>query len=94
MPYLSLDDLVDKGVEFGPEGIPTQWKPSPERFPNVVLDPHFSFGSPVVVPGFIPTATLYEAVLAEGDEEAAAGWYGVDPSIVRQAVTFELDVVQ
>jgi hypothetical protein len=62
--------------------------PFPE-FPNVVIDPRFALGRPVVEPGFVPTATLAAAYLAEGSVNAVAEWYGTRPAAVTQAVGFE-----
>ena len=70
------------------DDIAIRMNPLPE-FPNVVVDPRFALGRPVVEPGYIPTDTLAAAYLAEGDVDAVAEWYGTDPSAVTQAVGFE-----
>ncbi|WP_181702722.1 DUF433 domain-containing protein [Chthonobacter albigriseus] len=62
--------------------------PFPE-FPNVILDPRFALGRPVVSTGYIPTDTLAAAFLAEGDVDEVAEWYGTDTASVFQAVGFE-----
>jgi uncharacterized protein (DUF433 family) len=60
-----------------------------DEFPNIIIDPRFALGRPVVESGYIPTETLAEAFLAEGDIEAVAEWYGTDRDSVTQAVAFE-----
>ena len=57
--------------------------------PNVIIDPKFAFGRPVVRVGHVPTETLAAAFIAEGDIEAVAGWFGTDSASVTQAVAFE-----
>lgn len=60
-----------------------------DEFPNVIIDPRFALGRPVVDRGHIPTETLAAAFLAEGDIDAVAEWYGTDRDSVTQAVAFE-----
>jgi uncharacterized protein (DUF433 family) len=60
-----------------------------DEFPNIIIDPRFALGRPVVESGYIPTETLAEAFLAEGDIEAVAEWYGTDRDSITQAVAFE-----
>ena len=59
------------------------------ELPNVIIDPRFALGRPIVVPGHIPTDTLATAFLAEGSIVEIADWYRTDPSSVTQAVAFE-----
>lgn len=63
-------------------------QPFPE-FPNVIIDPKYALGRPVVEGTFIPTRTLASAYLAEGDLEAVANWFDTDADFVTQAVGFE-----
>ena len=60
-----------------------------DEFPNVIIDPRFALGRPVVAPGHIPTETLAAAFLAEGEIDAVAEWYGTNRDSVTQAVAFE-----
>jgi uncharacterized protein (DUF433 family) len=70
------------------DDIAVQLRPFDE-FPEVIIDPHFAIGRPVAKVGHIPTETLAEAFLAEGNIEAVADWYGTDRDSVTQAVAFE-----
>jgi uncharacterized protein (DUF433 family) len=70
------------------DDLAVRMNPFPE-FPNVVVDPRFALGRPIVEPGHVPTDTLAAAYLAEGDVDAVAEWYGTDPAAVTQAVGFE-----
>jgi uncharacterized protein (DUF433 family) len=60
-----------------------------DEFPNVIVDPRFALGRPVVESGYVPTDTLAAAFLAEGDIDGVAEWYGTDRDSVTQAVAFE-----
>lgn len=60
-----------------------------DEFPNVIVDPRFALGRPVVEPGYVPTETLAAAFLAEGDLEEVAVTYGTESKSVTQAVAFE-----
>lgn len=62
--------------------------PFPE-FPDVIVDPRYALGRPVVQPNCIPTATLAAAYLAEGDVDDVADWFGTAPAAITQSVGFE-----
>lgn len=62
--------------------------PFPE-FPDIIIDPKYALGRPVVDKVFVPTRTLASAYLAEGDLEAVAEWFDTAPELVSQAVGFE-----
>jgi uncharacterized protein (DUF433 family) len=70
------------------DDIAAQLRPFDE-FPKVLIDPRFAMGRPVVENGHIPTETLAEAFLAEGDIDAVAEWFETDRDSVTQAVAFE-----
>jgi hypothetical protein len=59
-------DSLKKDVVFDPKGDVLYWRPRPQIAPNVVVNPAYSFGRPVLIPSRIPTATLEKAVKAEG----------------------------
>lgn len=56
---------------------------------QVVVDPSLRFGEPIIARHGIPTAVLHSAYEAEGSYKAAAHWYGVPQSAVKDAVDFE-----
>jgi uncharacterized protein (DUF433 family) len=60
-----------------------------DEFPNVIIDPRFALGRPVVKSGYVPTDTLAAAFLADGDIDDVAEWYGTDRQSVTQAIAFE-----
>lgn len=60
-----------------------------DEYPEIVIDPRFALGRPIVTEGFVPTDTLAAAFLSEGDVDAVAEWYGTTPSGVTQAIGFE-----
>lgn len=70
------------------DDVAVRMTPFPE-FPNVIIDPAYALGRPVVDNGFVPTRTLAAAYLSEGDLDAVADWYSVHPDLVTQAVGFE-----
>lgn len=59
------------------------------EFPDIVVDPNFALGRPIVLPGHVPTEALASAFLAEGDVDAVADWFGLEPKAVTQSVAFE-----
>ena len=79
-------------IEFDPSGYPIRWKPDPED-ENIVVDPRFAFGKPIVLPSHMPTATLAQAAEVEGSAEAAARAYEVTQEEVERAVKFETRVL-
>ncbi|QNI03593.1 DUF433 domain-containing protein [Halomonas sp. SH5A2] len=76
------------GIKFDADGHPILWQPDPEN-PNIVVDPRFAFGKPIVLPSHMPTATLAQAVEVEGSPEDAARAYDVTQEEVEDAVKFE-----
>lgn len=56
---------------------------------RVVLDPHRSFGDPVVAEEGVPTSVLAKAWEAEKSVDAVSYWYGVSPEAVQDAVDYE-----
>ncbi|MEO8716461.1 MAG: hypothetical protein ABI369_15765 [Acetobacteraceae bacterium] len=90
--YVLLDVLRESFLEeFDLEGedLLRAWHPRSGQ-PNVRVDPERAFGRPIVEPG-IPTRTLADALMAEGDDaERVARLYGTTPGLVREAAAFEL----
>jgi uncharacterized protein (DUF433 family) len=87
--YAILEPALQEGIEFDTRGYVRSWHPSKEQ-PHVILDPHRSFGRPILGPVSVPTRTLYDAFRAEGSIERVAHWYRVEPGLVQEAVAFEL----
>lgn len=82
-----IGDTLFEGIEFdGNEA--ARWWPLGESA-RVVLDPHRSFGQPIVDKEGVPTMVLARAVRAEGSVERVARWFEVESASVRAAVEFE-----
>ena len=79
-------------VIFDPNGDAVSWKPRPEIAPNVVLNPSFSFGKPILLKSRIPTEVLAKAYKVEGSVKIVSDLYDVPERQVREAVGFERDL--
>ena len=91
-----MGEIIEKSLFdtiFYIDDLARQWHPNPET-PNVVIDPQFAFGHPVVEDIWIPTGTIYDAYLAEGGVAETADEFEVDEEVVRQAVKFEQELDQ
>ena len=89
--YDVLEGLFAKDMEFDVDGLARSWRPEPAIAPQVIVAPVFGFGRPVVSERRLPTATLFDAWIANGnDAEEVADWFDIDPASVTEAVAFEL----
>ncbi len=75
-------------VEFNTKRQAARWWPLGQSR-LIVLDPHRSFGHPIVNEEGVPTSVLANAVRVEGSDRTVARWYGVSLRAVRAAVEFE-----
>lgn len=93
--YVTMEESLDRGLAFDPStGLARQWKPRPKEFPQIALDPLVAYGQPAIMPTGIPTSTIYSAWKAEdGDIPSVANWYEIEVSSVRQAIDFELSML-
>lgn len=93
--YEVLEEVLAKGVEFDPSsGLAFRWTPKPKEFPAIVVDPLVAYGQPALEREGVPTDTLYTAWKAEGGNvRAVADWYEVDEALVRQAIEFEIGLL-
>ena len=90
---LAFDELVGpflRKLDYQDEQIARRFWPR-EHKGRVVLDPRRSFGTPIDAETGVPTATLYDAVIANPDQDhtTIAKWFGVPPEAVRAAVEYE-----
>lgn len=92
--YVVIEDVLAKGLTFDPaSGLATEFRPKAAEFPRVMLSPTVAYGQPCVRPSRIPTSTIFNTWKAEnGDYKAVADWFGVDESIAKEAVEFELSL--
>jgi hypothetical protein len=92
--YAVIEQVLAKGISFdAATGLAREWRPRPNDFPDVALNPLFAYGRPVVLPklGAVPTSAIYKLWKAEGGSYAAVvDWFEVEEKLARQAVEFEL----
>jgi uncharacterized protein (DUF433 family) len=88
--YAVLEASLAKGVAFDPASdLAESFHPLTE-FANVIADPRFAFGRPVIGEKHVPTAALVRLWKAEGQRsERVADAFGLEPSEVEEAVRFE-----
>lgn len=65
-----------------------RWRPYKGKS-SIVIDPQRSFGQPIAAASGVPTATLADAVEAEGSIANVARLFEIDPSAVKDAVRYE-----
>jgi len=88
-----LAAALKEGVVFGESGVARAWHPRPRITPNVVVDPRFAFGQPILEQSATPTRALLDAFHAEGESyEMVANWYQLPVEQVRQAIEFEFQL--
>lgn len=92
--YDVIEQFLAKGIEFHPaSNLPESWRPDPETFPDVILDPHRAHGLPILNKYGVPTSALFGLWRAEEqDYDAVADWYEIPREAVEQAVEYELDL--
>lgn len=88
--YETIERVLAKGVEFNPDTLLAEEWPPYSECPRVTINPRYAYGHPVIGKNRIPTAALYRLWKAEGSRERVAGWYGVTPDEVDEAVEFEV----
>lgn len=79
-----------KEVDFDANAPLRWWPPTGKR--EVMIDPQFAFGAPVVRGPGIRTRVLADCYEAEGSFRAAAWWYDIPERLVKAAVGFELSL--
>ena len=77
-----------KNIEFDNERIPRRWWPRGKAH-LVALDPHRSFGQPIIFRDGVPTSILVRSVAANGSVDEVARWFEIQPDSVREAVDYE-----
>lgn len=86
-----IKDSLYAGIEYD-NGQARRWYPEP-RSRMVVVDPALQFGHPIVEACGVPTASLYAAYAAEGEDRGrVARLFDIDPRHVEAAVRFERDL--
>lgn len=92
--WAAIESIVAKNVVFDPKtAIARIWHPLGQEYPNVIVDPRFAFGQPVIGERPTPTSALFKQWKAEaGNVERVAKWFRVAPVDVHEAVEFELSL--
>ncbi|MEM6555534.1 MAG: DUF433 domain-containing protein [Pseudomonadota bacterium] len=84
-----VQDFFDQGVEWSASQYAEYWQPKKTAFPSIVIDPRVSFGRPSIINRGLAVDTVFDALEAEdGDYDAVANWFEIDPQLVREAVQF------
>jgi hypothetical protein len=92
--YDVLENALAKGIAYDAgTDLARLWRPEPEKYPHVVLNPHRANGLPTLEPKGVPTRTLHDLFRAEGNNyEAVADWFEVDVTGVKEAVAYEIEI--
>lgn len=92
--YQVIEQILEMGVKFDDAtGAAKEWRPNENLAPDVYINPHYAFGQPVVGNKAVATSAIYQTYQAEeGNKEKVADWYGIDVTLVTQAVQFEVSL--
>ena len=84
---LSKPELFE-GIDFK-DDLPTRWMPYKD-LPEVILDPAYNYGMPVLKKYNLKTLTVFDAYVAEQEDiNKVSKWFGIEPEIAMQAVKYE-----
>ncbi len=83
MPSLKRD------VVYDPDGNARVWYPRRALAPNVIINPHHSFGRTILKDSRIPTATIARAYDVEKSIGVVSAMFEIPERRVREAVSFE-----
>lgn len=85
-----IEESLRVGMDWDAKQFAISWRPRPKKFPNIVVDPRLSFGRPSIANRGISIEMIYDVVQAEdGDMKKVAAWYAIPVSEVREAVSFQ-----
>lgn len=92
--WAAIESVVARNVGFDPETeIARTWRPLGQQYPNVVVDPRFAFGQPVIGSRPTPTSAIFKQWRAEsGNVDRVARWFRVATTDVNEAVGFEISL--
>lgn len=77
-------------LHFSASGIADAWFPRKDFAPQVRVSPRVSFGKPSLLRSGVPTETLFNAYISDGnDASSVANWFSVPEQDVSEAVAFE-----
>ncbi len=88
MRELSKPELLE-GIDFENE-LAARWYPYKNELPEVVLDPEYNYGMPILRSCNIKTSSIYDAYIAENENaDIVADWFNIPVDLVNQAVKYE-----
>ncbi|MFQ5972368.1 MAG: hypothetical protein ACE5Q3_08530 [Alphaproteobacteria bacterium] len=90
--YEAIEEVLAKGLAFNPKTfLAEEWTPLKNDCPNVVVNPRYDFGRPVIGPRHVPTAAIFRQWKAEkGDRSRVADWWQIEIGEVDEAIEFEV----
>jgi uncharacterized protein (DUF433 family) len=88
--YDTIERVLAKGVEFNPKTLLAEEWPPYSECPNVIINPRYAYGHPVIGEKRVPTAAIFRLWKAEGNPAKVANWYGVSIGEAEEAVEFEV----
>jgi uncharacterized protein (DUF433 family) len=83
-----VDPYLYRGIEFGPSQEAARWLHEAGHR-RIVIDPHRSFGKPILAKEGVPTGVLFDAWQAAGSIERVAWQFELAKTSVSAAIDFE-----
>lgn len=85
-----IEESLQRGVDFDPQSdLAVAWKPFPDTFASVILDPRKNFGRPSLTESGIGVEDVHDAWISEdGDRAAVSNWFQLPESEVDVAIRF------
>lgn len=88
-----IQESLKRGVEFNTNMYLDEWRPRPDEYPKIVINPRMSSGQPSLRHSGVSVDTIVDAWRAEeGDAEAVADWFEIPTSDVIEAVKFRKEL--
>ena len=90
--YEAIEEVLAKGISFSPKTyLAEEWRPRENDCPNVLINPRYAYGQPVIGSQHVPTAAIFRQWRAEnGDRDKVAEWWQIDRPNVDEAIEFEV----
>ncbi|MEA1940797.1 MAG: DUF433 domain-containing protein [Pseudomonadota bacterium] len=85
-----IEASLQRGVDFDPtSALAIAWKPFPDRFKSIVLNPERNFGRPSLEKSGIGVEEIHDAWIAEGgDIQTIENWFDIESDEIDQAIRF------
>lgn len=83
-----LEQNIYEGIEFEND-TPKNWRPFSD-LQNIILDPLYKYGQPIVKEYNILTKTLFDTYVAENNNiKTVSEWFDIPIHLIQEAVDFE-----